>query len=138
MVLTMARNDEDTIQNIEFGGGPVSSEQAQRFQDLLISRRKQRFGTQMEAAKGAGVSQTLISTLERGPHTGMRVLDLFKVLQAYGVEPNEVASILGYYVPSAAGSPRITRLVKDLEHLAPDKQTKALDLIDIVLRGIGD
>ncbi len=132
-------NNQD--QAIEFTGSSVTSEQAQRFQDLLRSRRTARFGTQTEAAKGAGVSQTLISTLERGPHTGMRMIDLFKVLQAYDIEPNEVAAILGYYSPTKgddAQPPRIRHLVGDLSRLPPDRLGRALDMMDVMLRGLGE
>jgi hypothetical protein len=135
----MAGKDHDTSQNIEFGGGPVTNEQAQAFQELPTTRRKQRYGTQMEAAKGAGVSQTLISTLERGAHTGMRVIDLRKVLRAYGIEPNEVASILGYFDqsnPRDPGDNRVKHLALDLQHMPADKRDRALGMIEALLKGL--
>lgn len=84
-----------------------TTEQIHKFQNLLIHARRTRGMTQGDAAEAIGVSQTLISTLEKGPSWGMRTGDLFKVLIYYGIEPNAIAEALGFAVEH--GLPRVNR-----------------------------
>lgn len=115
-----------------------SPQQIRAFQRLLIEARRRRKLTQVDAAKAIGVSQTLISSLERGPHNGMRVGELFRVLSFYQIEPNEVARALGYYGGDSGGDesdPRVRSLVHALECLPDDVADAILTALDLMVRG---
>jgi transcriptional regulator with XRE-family HTH domain len=93
----------------------------------------------MEAAREIGVSQTLVSTLERGPHKGMRVDELFRLLAFYGITPNQVAILLGYATDdeqaSAISDPHLRSLVQSLEHLPDDVTDAIVRALDLMVRG---
>lgn len=113
-------------------------QQIRAFQKLLIEARRRRDLTQVDAAKAIGVSQTLISSLERGPHNGMRVGELLKVLSFYRIEPNEIARALGYYggeETSDESDPRIRSLVESLECLPDDVADVILNALELMARG---
>jgi DNA-binding XRE family transcriptional regulator len=113
-------------------------QQIRAFQKLLIEARRRRDLTQVDAAKQIGVSQTLISSLERGPHNGMRVGELFRVLSFYQIEPNEIARVLGYYggkEESDESDPRVRSLVQSLECLPDDVADVILTALELMARG---
>lgn len=118
----------------------ISPEQARAFQELFVEARRRLNMTQIQAAELAGVSQTLISTIERGPHVGMRVLDLFKVIRAYGIEPNVVAATLGMLpeavTHSTSVASRLERLWSVIERLDDGKLEKVMDFLEIFLTGL--
>lgn len=116
-----------------------TTEQVRRFQELLVGARRMRGLTQIEAARQIGVSQTLISMLERGPHKGMRVDELFRILAFYGIEPNLVAEALGYVEPgqmtTQADDPRVALLIAQLQALPDETADTLLTALEWMLRG---
>ena len=112
-------------------------QQIRGFQELLLAARRSRHLTQTEVARRVGVSQTLISSLERGPSMGMRVGDLFRVLAFYGIEANEVQAVLGYldYTPHRENDPRVTRLFDILNAVPDEMLDRILDALDLMGRG---
>jgi transcriptional regulator with XRE-family HTH domain len=121
--------------------GYISTERARAFQELLRNRRKELGLSQMEVAAGAKVSQTLVSSLERGPHIGMRVYDLFKVIQFYQIRPDVVAGVLGFMPEeSAAGHlderlERARRIFADMSDLDQATQDRLLESFHLLVRG---
>ena len=120
--------------------GFISTERARAFQDLLRNRRKELAQSQMEVAAGANVSQALVSTLERGPHVGMRVFDLFKVLQYYHIRPDVVAATLGFTpeetlkIADERGE-RSKRILADLADFDEATQDRLLDSFELLMQG---
>lgn len=114
-----------------------SPQQIRAFQELLQQARRTRMMTQVQVAQKIGVSQTLISSLERGPSMGMRVGDLFKVLAYYGIDPAEISDVLGYTAnaPRKDADPRVDRLL-DLLDAVPDTVFDAiLRALELMVRG---
>jgi len=136
---TAPRQESDTTEL--YPEGFISTERARAFQDLLRNRRKELGQSQMEVAAGAGVSQTLVSTLERGPHIGMRVYDLFKVLQYYRIRPDIVAASLGFIAPESMGLgtdervERSRRILSDLAVFDEAMQDQLLDTFELLVQG---
>ncbi len=72
----------------------IDREQALAFRALLRKGMQLKgIKTQEQLAEAAGVSQSLISMFFVGLSPYMRALELFKVLHALDIEPNEVARI---------------------------------------------
>jgi transcriptional regulator with XRE-family HTH domain len=121
--------------------GYISNETARAFQNLLRGRRKELGQSQMEVASGANVSQALVSTLERGPHIGMRVYDLFKVLQYYRIRPDVVAGVLGFTPEESAAGPldarmeRARRIFADMATLDEGTQDRLLESFQLLVQG---
>lgn len=113
-------------------------EQVKRFRERLISARQSRSLTQVEAAEEIGVSQALVSSLEHGPSAGMRVGELFKVLSFYGIQPNEVADILGYapnHIPRRADDPRVRRILQLLDVAPITKLDNIIEALALMVKG---
>lgn len=114
-------------------------QQAKAFQQLLLEARRNRGLTQVQVANQIGVSQTLISNLERGPSNGMRVGELFKVLSYYHIEPNLVAEVLGFWSGdgdlSLREDPTFIAVVEGLAGLPDDLYDSIMQAITLMLRG---
>lgn len=115
-------------------------QQVRAFQQLLLEARRNRGLTQMQAANRIGVSQSLISNLERGPQPGMRVGDLFKVLAYYHIEPNAVAEALGYWQEDAIvrDDPRFVAVLEGLAALPDTLYDHLMTSIELMLRGAAE
>jgi transcriptional regulator with XRE-family HTH domain len=119
----------------------ATGEQARKWHDLLVGRRELKGLNQTEAAERAGVSQPLISQVERTPYTGMRLWDVLRILKVYGIEPNEAAEILGLYVPEEGGAveeedPVISMVCSELRQMPKDRREKAVDMFYTIVRGL--
>lgn len=114
-----------------------SPEQIRAFQDLLIGARRARNLTQGEVAKRVGVSQALISSLERAPTMGMRVGELFRVLAYYGIEPNTISDALGYaeFAERRTDDSRVSHLVNALDSVPNDVFDSILRALDLMVKG---
>lgn len=122
----------------EVGNVNFTPHQIRAFQKLLVDARRRQGLTQTQAAQNIGVSQTLISSLERGPHNGMRAGELFRVLSYYGIEPNTVAEILGYIDRGPATEEqgeRVQQLTALLAGVPDDIAAFALNALELMLRG---
>lgn len=120
------------------GAMTFTTQQIRAFQKLLVDARRKRGLTQTQAAQEIGVSQTLISSLERGPHNGMRVGELFRVLAFYGIEPNTVARILGYIDEGTKTEEQNEQLQRMIHLLAgvPDPVADfAFQALELMIRG---
>lgn len=115
-------------------------EQTRQWQELFQMRRKTLGWSQMKAAEMAGVSQTLISSIERGPHIGLRAADLFKVAKVYGIEPNDIARVLGTLpedrVYDSDTRKKLSQVWDSVALLPEDKLEQLLEVMEIVVRGI--
>ena len=112
--------------------------QIKKFQQLLLGARKARSMTQSQAAEAIGVSQALISSLERGPSSGTRVAELFRVLGYYGISADEVSSVLGYLKLEGehrAQDPRVRKLLLAVDAIPTKDFDTILDALDFMLRG---
>lgn len=118
---------------------PYTQQQVNAFQKLLLDARRIRGLNQTQVANQIGVSQTLISNLERGPTSGMRVAELFKVLSYYRIEPNLIAETLGYWdegsIANPNNDPRFTSVIAGLANLPDDLCDQVLTAIELMLRG---
>lgn len=90
----MNLDNVDDDENKQTYGG-LSFDQIEKVRNLLISRREQQKITQREIGRRAGISQMLISNAERTGYLSGRALDYFKMLAGYGIEPNDIARIIG-------------------------------------------
>jgi transcriptional regulator with XRE-family HTH domain len=117
-----------------------TTEQIRNFQQLMLEARRSRGMTQVEAASKIGVSQTMISNLERGPQPGMRVGELFRVLAYYHIEPNLVAEVLGYWNDSTAerDDPRFIAVVEGLASLPDTLYDQIIRALELMLHGASD
>lgn len=75
----------------------VTPEQEKAFKELLFNARKLRGWSQQQAADNTGVAQTVISSLERGPYPGMRLWDIWRLCEGYGIDVVDVRKTLGWY-----------------------------------------
>lgn len=115
-------------------------EQARAFQRLLIDARRIRGMNQTQAALAIGVSQTLISKLERGPSSGMRMDELFRILAYYHIDANQVMQVLGYLdalPPPNGDSLRLQSAVNALYALPDDIIETILLALEWMIRGSG-
>lgn len=115
-------------------------EQMRRFQELLINARQMRRLNQTQVADAVGVSQTLISQLERRPSRGMRVDELFRLLAFYNIEPNTVAEILGYTVEKVRieEDPKALFLLAQLQVVPDEVRENIIRALEWMLRGSRD
>lgn len=87
--------DSDNKEPLDTYGG-ITYEQAEKIRNLYISRREQLKLSQRELAKQAGINQNSVSLAERSGYLSMRAIDFLKMIcLGYGVEPNDVAKLLG-------------------------------------------
>jgi transcriptional regulator with XRE-family HTH domain len=100
------------------------SEKAQEdFGALFRLERMTRGLTLGEVARETGVSDSLLSSLERGVAKGTSLVTTLIVARYYDIEPNEIARVLGL-LRSGEGksqfSPEVERLAIQLAKLAPE------------------
>lgn len=115
--------------------------QVRAFQQLMRQARRLRGKNQTQVANEVGVSQTLISKLERGPAPGIRMDELFRVLAYYQIDPRQVSEILGYSSESAqAGGEdmRFQSVVNALYALPDSVAETILTALEWMLRGSAD
>lgn len=104
-----------------------------------LARRRQKLGlSQVELHKRAGVSQNLISKLERAAQREPSFITLVKVGAALGLSPNELATLLGVWYPSGEEElpdPRIQQWQAAFRTLPPGAREELLRIIDRMIRG---
>lgn len=118
-----------------------TKEQVRNFQRLMLEARRNRGLNQTQVANQIGVSQTLISNLERGPSNGMRVGELFRVLSFYHIEPNMVAEILGYWDGgelSIREDPQFVAVMEGLASLPDELYEQIIAVLQTYLRGASE
>jgi len=95
-------------------------DQQRDFHDLMAEARKSRGLTQTEVSERTGVSQSVVSTIERSPYANMSAVDLFKLCDFYGISPNHIASVLGFWQEeetALSGNPEVRSLIFRFQEL---------------------
>jgi len=110
-----------------------TTEQLRNFQDIFIKAREATGKSQMAVAEETGLKQSWISSLERATYPTFNLLDILKICKYYGIEPNQVAAILGFLEAEVDLNPDdvvvIRSFQKQLDRLTPDNQRLATTMI---------
>ncbi len=86
--------------------------------------------TQAEVTERSGVPQHQVSRLENGEVEKPPMEDLIKLASTYGVEPNEVARLAGWWVPSpryTTEDPRWVYAQNYMAHTSEEDRERLLD-----------
>ncbi len=109
--------------------GGVTMEQAQGISNMLRSIRGK--VPQRVIANRAGVSQTYVDKVERQGYMSGRAIDFFKLVCAYGIEPNDIARFLGLLTDAKdQDSLRVKVLIQRIRSLDEDELPVIERLLD--------
>jgi transcriptional regulator with XRE-family HTH domain len=106
-----------------------SPEQARAYQDLLIRARNILGKKQKDIAEEAGVGTTTVSQVESTPNNGVNFVTFCRLLQTYGVSPNEVAAALGFIPGHEQNRGEMDDLLDLYAQIPKEKRGLVLDLM---------
>lgn len=121
---------------------PVAQDRLVKFQEIVIGARTMRgpHATQAWAAAQAGVSQSLVVDIERGPAPGVQLFTFWRYMRWLGVPMAQVLEVFGLEktrdVEDADLNMRFTALRGILEDMPRQKREQALDMIQALIRGM--
>jgi transcriptional regulator with XRE-family HTH domain len=115
----------------------MTDQQREDFKTLFREARTVRGLHQYEVSAQTGVNQNTIGLLERsGPFTGLRAIDLLRLVSYYGLDIFKVSDLLGVSVGNIpTGSPPPTQL-QAIMALPDAQKSYVLGVIDVLLRGV--
>lgn len=92
--------------------------------------REERHLTQTELGKKAGVSTQAVSRLELGTIGKPDMATLVKIGRVFGMTPNEIAELYGYWVSMDEDQERLDRLRARVNALPPEPRESLLKWIE--------
>ena len=122
----------------------VEPAQEKAFKELLRNARQMRGWSQQQAADATGVAQTVISSLERGPYPGMRLWDIWRLCDGYGIEVVDIRKALGWYGEREKDrmeeheDPRLAVAIAALKNLDDHHREILLQTINHFILGVHD
>lgn len=118
----------------------VPADRERAFKEFLKSARTTLGLSQMQAAERSGLAQTVISSLERGPYPGMRLWDIWRLCDTYGIEVDHVLETLGWVNKNkpveSEQKRKIDLLCHALSTLPEDRLEPVLQTIEGYVTGI--
>lgn len=104
----------------------LSPEQIREWQDVITKGIKASKLTQQELAEKVGIAQSNFSQYQRGPTERMQFLTTIRLFSALGIEPNEVAQMLGL-MPDDREMPSLLKTyVYEIAGLDEEEQERVL------------
>jgi transcriptional regulator with XRE-family HTH domain len=111
---------------------------------FLTRRRKVRQWTQAEASKeiervtGVRIPPQELSRIEKGQTSAPNSETLCALGATYGMEPNEIMELYGYWKPPTHTRPGISErayeVVRDLDRLRPGMQEQLLETFELLIQ----
>jgi DNA-binding XRE family transcriptional regulator len=110
-----------------------TDEQRDAFGALWRMARANAGLSQMALAEQAGVTQSVVSMLEKGPYAGMRFLDIAKLASFFSLSLSQVAATLGYSEQTVLLRPVLDVLVSGR---SAEDRAFIERVVDLVVKGL--